>query len=85
MQKDVCLTENFSIAEHASHPSELRADGAGLFLSESCKGVAHGLHSKAPQVFELAFKADLLSSGKFVSQVSPHASILAVINPQPKL
>lgn len=57
------------VAEHASQPSELRADGAGLFLSESCKGVAHGLHSKAPQIFELAFKADLLSSSKSVSQV----------------
>lgn len=51
-------------SEHASHPSELRADGVGLFLSECCKGVSHGLHSKAAPVLELAFNPDLLCSSR---------------------
>ena len=56
-------------AEHAIQPSERRADGAGLLMAESCKGISHGLHSKADQLFELAFRPGLLTANKLVMQV----------------
>ncbi len=49
------------LAEQALLPSEQRTDGAGLLLAESVLGIGHGLHSRAPAVFELAFGEDLLT------------------------
>ena len=66
------VSDNLSIiygAEHAVHPREVVADGAGCLLAESCKGVANGLHSKAPQLLALAMQLDLLSAAKINAKV----------------
>ena len=51
-------------AEYAAKPSEDRADGAGLLLAETVRGVAHGLHSKASLVFDIVLQPDVLKLKK---------------------
>jgi U3 small nucleolar RNA-associated protein 20 len=48
------------LGEHAVCPDEARTDGAGLLLAEAAVGVAHGLHSRAPRILNLAFGQDLV-------------------------
>lgn len=60
-------------AEYAAKPSEDRADGAGLLLAETVRGIAHGLHSKASLVFDIVLQPDVLRLKK-VGQSIIHAS-----------